>query len=84
MPVLMVIMAAGTFAVVMVMFVVVMVVAAGAGIVMMVVFVVVMVVAAGTFTIVVMMIVIFDDFIMIVVNVFFYIRVLCIMVVMMP
>ena len=31
-----------------------------------------------------MMIVIFDDFIMIVVNVFLYIRVLCIMVVMMP
>ncbi len=76
--------AAGAGIVMMVVFVVVMVVAAGAGIVMMVVFVVVVVMAAGTFTIVVMMIVIFDDFIMIVVNVFLYIRVLCIMVVMMP
>src|SRR5699024_7943033 len=50
--VLMVIMAAGTFAVVLVM-----VGAAGAGIVIMVVFVVVVVMAAGTFPIVVMMIV---------------------------
>ena len=60
------------------------VMAAAALAVVMMVFVVVVVMAAGTFTIVVIMIVIFDDFIMIVVNVFLYIRVLCIMVVMMP
>ena len=80
--VLMVVMTAGAFAVVMVL-VLMVVMAAGAFAVVMVL-VLMVVVVAGTFTIVVMMIVIFDDFIMIVANVFFYIRVLCIMVVMMP
>ena len=80
--VLMVVMAAGAFAVVMV-FVLMVVMAAGAFAVVMV-FVVVVVMAAGTFTIVVMMIVIFGGFIMIVVNMFFYIRMFCIMVVIMP
>ena len=62
----------------------VVVVTAGAFAVVVMVLMAVVVVAAGAFAVVVMMIVIFSDFIMIVVNMFFYIRVFCIVVVMMP
>ena len=79
-----VVVAAGAFAVVVMVLVVVVVVAAGAFAVVVMVLVAVVVVAAAAFTVVVMMIVIFSDFIMIMVNMLFYIRVFCIIVVMMP
>ena len=81
--VVMVVAAAALAVVMMVMLVLMVVMAAGAFAVVMV-FVVVVVMAAGTCTIVVMMIVIFGGFIIIVVNMFFYIRMFCIMVVIMP
>jgi len=79
-----VVVTAGAFAVVVMVLMAVVVVAAGAFAVVVMVFMAVVVVATGTLVVVVMIIVIFSDFIMIVVNMFFYIRVFCIMVVMMP